>query len=228
MSRNPLLTEELRKLELDAAWRRSEISYLRKQEALTRFDPVGTTGYYRNSIYLRLLVTSLYAHHEGYAIRCWDTVYSVIDASGVTPSALSSELQLLVLGAELKRIRNASPLELLDMYTRRIGVFPASYSFSQARPVRSDGNLKPKPYLKAFSDLGISLELTTEESGLLYQLVELRNDVVHGRVLPPNVVHKFDEFTGLVYDLQDRSLLSTTTYLEAGKYLANTAASGTP
>ena len=214
-----LLDEELRQLEIDVQWRRSEISYLRKQEAVTRFDPPGSTGYYRNQIYLRLLAAALYAHHEGYAIRCWDSIFSVIDASGAIPGALRRELQLLIVESELKRIRNASSLELLDICAGARSLFPGAYSFVDSMPVRSDGNLKPKPYCKAFRDLGIEMTLTTEDSSLLFQLVELRNDVVHGRPLSNTILDKFDQFTALVYELQDRSFLATRSYLMGAEYL---------
>lgn len=213
------LDGELRQLEMDVQWRRNEISYLRKQEALTRFDPLGSTGNYRNRIYLRLLVAALYAHHEGYAIRCWDSIYSEIDASGATPAALRRELQLLIVEGELKKIRNASPLELLDICAGTSSLFPTTYSFVESRPVRSDGNLKPKPYCKAFRDLGIEVNLSIEDSSLLFQLVSLRNDVVHGRPLPDTIIDNFDQFAALVYKLQDRSFLATRSYLLGAEYL---------
>ncbi len=214
------LTEELSALEHDVQWRRDEISYLRKQESLTRFDPPGSTGNYRNNIYLRLLIPTLYAHHEGYAIRCWDSVYEGIDASGVAPKLLTKELQCLVAQDLLKQIRNFPAIILLDYCNGEKAVLPDIYSFSQQRPVRSDGNLKPGPYCQAFRDLGIEIRLDSEERSLLSQLVDLRNDVVHGRALSRRVTEKFDDFTALVYELQDRSFLATREFLMDAKYLA--------
>lgn len=215
---------DLLELENDADWRRTEITYLRKQEALTRFDEPGSVGRHRNEIYLRLLVSTMYAHHEGFSIKCWETIYDALDADDWNPADLIPELQLLMLDAELKKLRNCNNRDLLVALNNFSDLFPEGYCFSKSRPVVSSGNLKPKPYREAFGLLGIMIDLDHSEEQDLYRLVDFRNDVVHGRPLMRGKVEgKLDDFSRLIYTLQDRALLLTRDYIRERKYLVPVA-----
>jgi hypothetical protein len=217
-------TPHLTELEKDADWRRSEIIYLRKQEALTRFDGPGTVGAHRNEIYLRLLVSTMYAHHEGFSIKCWEAIYESLDSAPLSPMDLIPELQLLMLEGEFKKLRSCTSRDLLTALNNIKLLFPTGYQFVKSQPVVSNGNLKPKPYREAFELLGITITLTRSEEQDLYRLVDFRNDVAHGRPLIRSKVEgKLDDFADLVYALQDRAFLLTKGFIEDKKYLVPSA-----
>ena len=183
-------------IEADLRWREEELASLKNQAR----RPVG--GSTAQSTLLRSLLAMLYAHYEGFCLFALRAFLEHIEAERIICEALRHEVLLFALEERFRTLRKATPpsAELYRFWSEEMPALLATpVRFERDRigneyVLEGRSNLRPGHIDNHCETLGIpklSMLQNAAEKARLWQLVERRNAIAHGRQL---VVHSLSEY----------------------------------
>lgn len=184
-----------RSIETDLVWREAELASLKNQ---VRRVPEGSTA---QKTLLRALLAMLYAHYEGFCLYALRLFLERLETQRIASSSLRHEVMLFALEQHFRRIRRANPsgediIEFSSVQLPSLLADPVSFERDQDNEILLVGrsNLRPHHLEKHCEMLALpplTVLQSPAERSRLWQLVERRNAIAHGRQL---LVHSISEY----------------------------------
>jgi hypothetical protein len=184
-----------RSIEADLVWREAELASLKNQ---ARRVSEGSTA---QKTLLRALLAMLYAHYEGFCLYALRLFLERLENEKITSSSLRQEVMLFALEQHFRRIRKANPsgaefIRFNSVQLPSLLANPVSFERDQDNEILLEGksNLMPNHLEKHCEILALpplTVLQSPAERSRLWQLVERRNAIAHGRQL---LVHSISEY----------------------------------
>lgn len=180
------LTDELN-------WRESELGALKVLLKSTRTTKI------QREVLLRASWAMLYAHYEGFSKFSLALFYDEASKRLSDCALLPPRTKAFALDKHIKKIRNLSPIEILD----EIANFQ---NFEQStKPsfpeVDTKSNLWPNVMEDLLLDANIVVEVVGTHTSKLKTLVNRRNDIAHGKQNLIDEVDYYLTYENAVYDI---------------------------
>lgn len=175
MALDSLLQEEL-------DWRTTELGLFKMLAA-------GDSGLRRDAM-TRSLVLFTYAHYEGFCKVAFASYLLEIQSTGIQVKDLIRPLQVWSLKKDLAELRSHSHINLLDFCEQK---FPTTFNSVCTLPQEVDtySNLWPKLLKEICLSLGVNHHIVSKYWTDLKDLVDLRNQIAHGKKLPLDLKKAF-------------------------------------
>jgi inactivated superfamily I helicase len=184
-----------RSIETDLVWREAELASLKNQ---ARRVSEGSTAH---KTLLRALLAMLYAHYEGFCLYAIRLFLERLENERVASSSLRHEVMLFALEQHFRRMRKANPsgaefIQFSSVQLPSLLADPVSFERDQDNEILLEGrsNLRPHHLEKHCEILALpplTILQSQAERARLWQLVDRRNAIAHGRQL---LVHSISEY----------------------------------
>lgn len=184
-----------RSIEADLVWREAELASLKNQ---VRRVSGGSTA---QKTLLRALLAMLYAHYEGFCLYALRLFLESLENEKITSASLRQEVMLFALEQHFRRIRKANPsgaefIRFNSVELPSLLANPVSFERDQDNEILLEGrsNLRPhhlEKHCKILALPQLTVLQSPAERSRLWQLVERRNAIAHGRQL---LVHSISEY----------------------------------